>query len=158
MQETRNNCFGSYYVFFFRPETIVASFLHLMVLFFKVLLNHMYMCFTLIKIKHMYMCYMLNMCILQIKHINISILYALFSFQSSVLYSFRKFVEMFRFFFFFQYRIIPVLINKYLICFFSFIQGQFQRIITKYSVNSIGRPYCISNSTEKEDYYKKNCA
>ena len=26
---------------FFRPETIVASFLHLMVLFFKMLLNHL---------------------------------------------------------------------------------------------------------------------
>ena len=36
MQETRNNRFGS----FFLHETIVASFLHLMVLFFKVLLNH----------------------------------------------------------------------------------------------------------------------
>ena len=66
MQKTRNNCLGRknfQYHFsklllhfgtrayllspekgcatvFFRPETIVASLLHLMVLFFKVLLNH----------------------------------------------------------------------------------------------------------------------
>ena len=53
MQETRNNCFGYISALvltcfrlkkgratFFRPETIVASFLHSMVLLPKVLLNH----------------------------------------------------------------------------------------------------------------------
>ena len=38
MQEIRSNCFGSKNVAL--PETIFANFLHLMVLFFKVIFNH----------------------------------------------------------------------------------------------------------------------
>ena len=60
MQETRNNCFGCCYILalvltcyrlkkgratFFRPETIVASFLHVTVFLPKVLFNHSKYCF-----------------------------------------------------------------------------------------------------------------